>query len=245
MENRFKKILADHQVAPNKRLGQNFLINQSVIDRMVDLAKVSKKDQILEVGPGLGFLTESLINKGCGVVGIEIDYRLAKALADRIDSPKLKVINKDILKVDIDELFSTPFKVVSSLPYQISSPFVKKIVDLKNRPKTMILLLQLEVGRRLSALPGNSERGLLSVVGQTFYHIEVEKIVKPGSFFPQPKVDSAIVSFELREKISELDPDFLDEFIDFVGLGFRQKRKKLTNSLSSSNCYQKEKLKYL
>lgn len=242
MKDQLKKILTDYQLKPKDRLGQNFLVDQEVVDEMVNLANVSQKDKILEVGPGLGFLTELLVDKSAQVVGVEIDEKLSAILNSRIQATNLKIVNKDILKVEISDILASKFKVVSSLPYQISSPFIKKVIMLKNRPQVMVLLLQLEVGQRLSARPGSSERGLLSVIAQAFFQVEIKQVVGPGSFYPQPSIDSAIVHFKLRKKSIDLEFNQLDGFINFVGMGFRQKRKKLVNSLANQSGYSKEEI---
>jgi len=230
----YREIIERYRLRPKKKLGQNFLVDDQVIDRLISFINSSKSLPVLEVGPGLGFLTIKLVDKFNRVLAVELDKKLYSIVSQRVDSNNLELINKDILDLDIEKKFANQdYLVCSSLPYQISSPFIRKIVLFENRPIEMSLIVQLEVGERLAARPGSSSRGLLTVISQLFYEVELVGKVNPKSFYPQPKVDSVIVNFQLKSNRSEVDD--LNSFFDFIGQSFRHKRKKIINSLASTS----------
>jgi 16S rRNA (adenine1518-N6/adenine1519-N6)-dimethyltransferase len=227
-----EEIFNRYNLKPKKIFGQNFLIDEEVADELLKTDFDIENRQVLEVGPGLGVLTKRLAEEARKVIAVEIDDRLAQIIRRRLTSSNLEVINQDILQFDLSSL-KPGYLIISSLPYSISSPFVKKIILDSNKPKFMNLLLQKEVASRLAAPPGSSERGILSVVCQLFYDIKVVKTVKSKSFYPAPKVDSAVISFKLKDEIIQVDD--INKFMDLVACGFRHRRKKLINSLTGSN----------
>ncbi len=231
--NDYRKTIDRHNLNLKKKLGQNFLVDSKVVDQLTSSLSLGSLP-VLEVGPGLGFLTERLVDKFDKVVGVEIDQDLAEILRNRLDEDNLVIINQDILNFEIGKYFNNQeYIICSSLPYQISSPFIRKVCSLSNRPLEMSLLIQLEVGERLAADPGSSKRGLLSVICQLAFDVELLDRVSPNSFYPQPKVDSVIVNFKPRP--DQIRVDNYEDFINFVGQGFRHKRKKLINSLLRSS----------
>jgi 16S rRNA (adenine1518-N6/adenine1519-N6)-dimethyltransferase len=227
-----EEIFNRYNLKPKKIFGQNFLIDEEVADELLKTDFDIENRQVLEVGPGLGVLTKRLAEEARKVIAVEIDDRLAQIIRRRLTSSNLEVINQDILQFDLSSL-KPGYLIISSLPYSISSPFVKKIILDSNKPKFMNLLLQKEVASRLAAPPGSSERGILSVVCQLFYDIKVVKTVNSKSFYPAPKVDSAVISFKLKDEIIQVDD--INKFMDLVACGFRHRRKKLINSLTGSN----------
>jgi len=228
-----KKILAEKDIRPNKRLGQNFLISEKVKGIMIKAGKLTSDDFVLEVGPGIGILTEEIAQTAKQVFAVELDELFFNICLERLDHKNLKLINQDILKTDIPELgLGTDYKIIASLPYQISSPFLRKIIQLKSKPKLMVLLLQKEVAQRIVAEPGDSSRGYLSVLSQIFFKAEILKLVKPESFWPEPAVDSAIIAFQPKKDLPKIDD--WESFNKLVQVGFSQKRKQLINALTNN-----------
>jgi 16S rRNA (adenine1518-N6/adenine1519-N6)-dimethyltransferase len=227
-----KDILNSVGLQPNRLRGQNFLVDEKVVEMMIELANLSSNEVVVEVGPGLGVLTERLIENSDKVIGVEIEPTLSDYLSKNLNSD-LEIIESDILDLDLDKYNRKgEWKIVASLPYQITSPFIRKVIRLNRRPKKMVLLVQREVGERLVAKPGQSARGWLSVLVEFFYQAEIKKIVKPNSFYPQPKVDSAILV--LNSKGGDLDQIKGLGFEKVLKAGFAQKRKKLVNSLANN-----------
>jgi len=228
-----KKILSENDLRPNIKLGQNFLISEKIINTMVKASQLKISDHVLEIGPGLGVLTEKISQTAKQVFAVELDNKFYNICLKRFNFPSLVLINQDILKIDIAKLgLGANFKIIASLPYQISSPFLRKIYKLKSKPQLMVLLLQKEVAQRIIAKPGDSSRGYLSVLSQIFFKAEILKLVKPESFWPEPKVDSAIIVFQSKKDISKISNWEL--FNKLVQAGFSQKRKQLINALANN-----------
>ena len=236
------KTLKKYQIHPSKSLGQNFLIDRGVLDRLIEEAKLTNLDPVLEVGPGLGVLTKELAQRAKKVVAVELSGKLAKACQKECQNfTNIKIINQDILQLDLAKLsLGQNYKVVSSLPYQITSPFLRKLIDADQGPKLIVLLVQKELAERIAAQPGDSNRGFLSVLIQLFYQSEIARGVAGESFYPVPRVESAILKLiPVQENYPVKD---LSEFSKFLQAGFGHKRKKLTNSLSLNLSLNKEKI---
>lgn len=220
-----------------KRLGQNFLVDESVIDRIVQ--EVTPDDTVLEIGPGAGFVTENIVNKAKKVYAVEIDEDAIEALA-HIRTNKFTLIHNDILKTNLKDLEDTTFKVVANIPYYITSPILAHLLgeidDLNNdnrkRISEIILMVQWEVAQRLVANEKSPSKqyGLLSILTQ--FNAEVELIQKVGrrSFYPAPKVDSALVRITINKepKVKVNDYTFLKRVVKAC---FATRRKNLKNSL--------------
>lgn len=220
-----------------KRLGQNFLVDESVIDRIVD--EVSSEDTILEIGPGAGFVTENIVNKAKKVYAVEIDEDAIEALS-HIKTSKFNLIHNDILKVQLKDLEDTTFKIVANIPYYITSPILAHLLgeiddlnnDNRNRISEIILMVQWEVAQRLIADENSPSKqyGLLSILTQ--FNADVELIQKVGrkSFYPAPKVDSALVRIKINQKprVEASDYTFLKKVVKAC---FATRRKNLKNSL--------------
>lgn len=222
-----------------KMLGQNFLTDQSVVNRIVSRVDPSPDDFILEVGPGQGALTRELAESGATVVAVELDRRLAPLLAREFaGNPKVTIIEADILKLDLLEalagLTGKKWKVAANLPYNISSQVLIKFLETPTLFTDLYLMLQKEVGDRLAASPATKEYGILTLFCRLHFDVSREFIVKPGSFHPVPKVDSAVLRFKA---LSGPRVDVGDErlFRRLVKAAFGQRRKTLWNCLKAAD----------
>lgn len=220
-----------------KMLGQNFLTDRSVIERIVAAVDPAPADFILEVGPGQGALTRELAASGATVIAVELDRRLAPCLASEFAGyPKVKIIEADILKLDLQAalagLTGKKWKVAANLPYNISSQVLIKFLDTPALFSELFLMLQKEVGDRLAASPATKEYGILTLFCRLHFDVAREFIVKPGSFYPVPKVDSALLHFKA---LSAPRVDVGDErlFRRLVKAAFGQRRKTLWNCLKT------------
>jgi len=183
---------------PLKALGQNFLVDNNIIDKIIHSADINPQDSVLEIGPGRGALTEYLARKAGRLVLIEYDHALAAALKERYaDDPRVTVVDADILAVDLVAVLGDDggWKVVANLPYNISTAVLFRLLEVRERLARMILMLQKEVGDRLVAAPDCADYGVTTVLLGLWFNMRREFIVSPGCFHPRPKVDSAVLSF--------------------------------------------------
>ena len=232
-----------------KRLGQNFLINGEVIQDIIDYAKISKDDVVIEIGPGVGFVTEQLVKYAKKVIAIELDEEAIKEL-EKLNFDNLEIIHNDILKTDLSDLSKESVKIVANIPYYITSPIIAHLLgeidDLsnknRNKIKDIILMVQEEVARRIVATEKSSGKqyGLLTILAQFWAECKIIRVVGRKSFYPAPKVNSALVSLTVREKpLLELsDYSF---FRKTIKAAFSQRRKTLKNCLVNSG-FNKEKV---
>lgn len=213
-------------------LGQNFLVDQEVLEKIVESADLAEDDIVIEVGPGLGVLTEKLLEKAKKVVAIELDDKLAPLLKERLQTDKLELIHEDILKVNLTEITAdfSAYKVVANIPYYITSKILQLLLTMEKKPSTIILLVQKEVAERICARPG--EMSILSISIQAYGKPEIIEIVSKNSFFPAPAVDSAILKITTFDKPVIGDCSEKD-FFRIVKIGFAGRRKTLINNLSS------------
>jgi len=223
-----------YDIRPSRTKGQNFLINDKIYDEIVAAANINQNDTVLEVGPGLGFLTARLAKAAKQVIAVELDDKLADFLQIGLDSQAVKnvtVVNQDILKFNPTDL-PQGYKVVANLPYNITSIFLRTFLNQKNRPKSLVLMLQKEVAARLIAKPGDMNMLALSV--QFFGDVEIVREVKAGNFWPEPKIDSAVIRLIIQEKnrgsITRAEEK---AFFRLAKFGFSAKRKMLKNNLAS------------
>lgn len=232
-------ILRQYGIRPSKGLGQNFLISERVLERIVASAELGLGDVVLEVGPGLGLMTRRLAEACRGVVAVELDGRMVAILAERLaDLGNVHVVEADILSVDPAEtvaaelgLGAAPaYKVVANLPYYITSAALRHLLEGSQRPTLMTVMVQREVAGRLVAAPGGLS--VLAVSVQVYGQPEIVARVPAGAFYPAPKVDSAVVRVRVYDE--PLVPAGLRErFFRVVRAGFGQKRKQLANSLGA------------
>ncbi len=214
-------------VAPVKTLGQNFLHDQNLARWIVDRADLTAEDYVVEVGPGLGALTEFLLASGAQVLAIEKDGRLANFLRERFPTERLEVVHQDALEFDVRTLFARPrVKFVGNLPYNISSQILLRFAKYPSPISLWLLMLQKEMARRLSAEPGSAEYGALTLLMQLHYRVEYLRTIPPSVFLPRPDVESAFVKLEPRAT-NELPDCDATQFRELVRKGFSQRRKQL------------------
>jgi 16S rRNA (adenine1518-N6/adenine1519-N6)-dimethyltransferase len=229
-----KRLLRQSGLRARKSLGQHFLADTSVLQPIVEAAELCQADTVIEVGPGLGILTAELVKRAGNVVAVELDTRLASLLKRRLASlTNLRVINADILKVSLSELLegTSHYKVVANLPYYITSPVLRYFVEASPKPSLMVVMVQKEVGEAIVAGPG--EMSLLAVSLQAYSEPRIISHVPAQCFYPQPKVDSVILRFDLLPEPAVKVAD-MDGFFDLVRAGFSSPRKQLHNSLAHS-----------
>ena len=233
-----------------KRLGQNFLINPDVIEDILDYAQITKDDVVLEIGPGVGFVTEQLVKYAKKVIAVELDEEAIKEL-NKLDCDNLEIIHNDILKTDLSELSGgEKIKVVANIPYYITSPIIVHLLgeidDLANKNRgvidDIILMVQEEVARRIVATEKSTAKqyGLLTILSQFWADCSIIRLVGRKSFYPAPKVNSALVGMKVRkEPLLKLD-DY-KFFRRVIKSAFSQRRKTLKNCLLNGG-FDKEKI---
>ena len=232
-----KKLLQKYNIRPNKRMGQNFLIDKEVLEKIINTADLTKDDTVLEIGSGLGTLTKELAKRTKKVITIEKDKQMTEALKEIIkDYKNVEIVFDDILK--IKKLKIKNYKVVSNIPYYLTSPLIRMLLELKNPPKEILLLVQKEVAERICAeLP---KMNLLAVSVQFYSKPEIISYVSKSSFWPEPKVDSAIIKIADIKKPENIN---IKKFFKLVKAGFSHPRKQLANNLSQGLNINKEQIK--
>lgn len=237
---RTRTILEKHGFSFKKSLGQNFLIDTNVLHRIVDHANVSEITGVIEIGPGIGALTEQLAKRAKKVVAFEIDGRLLPILADTL-SPydNVRIIHEDILKADVMPIINEEMKglddimVVANLPYYVTTPIIMKLLTENIPLKGIVVMLQKEVADRISAKPGTKEYGSLSIAIQYYTTAETVMTVPRSVFVPQPNVDSAVIRL-LKRKEPAVKVENESFFFDVVRASFAQRRKTILNNLTSN-----------
>jgi 16S rRNA (adenine1518-N6/adenine1519-N6)-dimethyltransferase len=227
-----KDLLQHYGLNANKGLGQNFLVTDSVFDKILGAADLKPDDVVIEVGPGTGFLTERLVEKVKKVIAVEFDAGMVRLLRERFFNVKnLEIVHSDILKFWIrgSGVLPKKYKVVANIPYYITSPLIKLFLQSDCRPSQMVILVQNEVAEKVCGL---SDNGVLTLETQLFGKPTIVDTVPPGSFWPPPKVESAILQIKVypKPKVPEKD---VQDFIRLLKFGFNQRRKKLANSLEA------------
>ncbi len=236
-----KSLLKSKNLWAKKGLGQNFLVDEKALESIVSSADLQKTDHVIEVGPGTGYLTEKLLQKAGHVTSVELDKQMCEILKERFgEDEKFTLVNEDILDSDVISearrrgSASAPsgvhtYKVVANIPYYITSPLLKKFLQSKTPPTLMVFLVQKEVAQKVTGKTGKS---LITIETQLFGKPEIVDIVPASSFYPAPKVDSAILKIEVYPK-PLVPADKLKDFLRVVKFGFSQKRKKLSNTLAA------------
>ncbi|MDF2500338.1 MAG: rsmA [Anaerosporomusa subterranea] len=219
----------------SKRLGQNFLISEQVVDQIVASACLSPEDTVLEIGPGIGTLTQGLAETGASVVAVELDARLVEVLATTLEGyDNIRVVHGDILKTDISrEINAEKYKVVANLPYYITTPIIMTLLERRLPIEVLVTMVQKEVAQRMTASPGGKDYGALSVAVQYYTEPELLFDVPPTAFIPAPAVDSSVIRCTVRTKPPV---DVADErrFFRVVKGAFSQRRKTLSNALKTT-----------
>ena len=224
-----KTLLAELDFQPSKILGQNFLIDGNIRDMIVSAACIEPEDHVLEVGPGLGVMTHELLDCAAKLTAIEKDDRLFAYLNKTfIDKERLSLLHGDAVKFDYETIEFDRF--VSNLPYSVGNRIVMDVVQLPKRPKSLTIMVQLDVAQRMIAGPGNKQYGILSIIPQVFYEVKKVKTVSHGCFMPPPSIKSAVVHYTRRETPLVVTEDWLG-FMAFVKKVFGQRRKQMKSTL--------------
>jgi len=220
-------------VRPSKGLGQHFLFERGIVDRMVRQAGITDTDHVLEIGPGLGILTGALLRRAGSVTAIELDRRLAEHLrASFGGDPRFRLIEGNALQISTHELFPErhPFSVVANLPYAVGSAVVRHLLEQSHRPRRLAIMLQEEVAARMVAKP--PAMSILTVAVQFYADARIAFAVPPSVFIPPPTVESAVAILDVRPDLLLPEPEHA-RFFRIVNAGFRQKRKQVANSLAA------------
>ncbi len=229
------------RIRPRKRLGQHFLTDPRILESIAAAAEVTPADSILEIGPGLGHLTRVLAAHAGRVVAVELDAELAARLTDELaDTPNVTILRGDILtrepmdwmkegKTRVGRGAALPFKVVANLPYYITSAILRHLLEAPQKPSTIVVMVQREVAQRMLAQP--PAMNLLAVSVQFFAQVHLVRTIAAGAFYPRPKVESAVVRLDVRDK-PLLDVQHTGQFFKLVHAGFGERRKQLRNSLA-------------
>ena len=262
------RILQAFHLKADKNLGQNFLVEESVVNRIAKAAELTPEDTVLEIGPGIDTLTQALAMTGASVVSVELDKRLIPVLQETVGAYKnVRIVQGDILKVNIPEIIaevkadrktadaagevaeaeseikqSDTFKVCANLPYYITTPIIMYLLEQKLPLERLVVMVQKEVAERMTAEPGGREYGAISVAMQYYTEPKIAFIVKAGSFLPAPKVDSAVLVCK-RRSTSPVDVPDEKTFFKVVAAAFSVRRKMLNNSLKNMGGLNGEQVK--
>ncbi len=249
LEEETKFLMKKYRISANKNLGQNFLINEQVIENIMKTAEISKDDVVIEIGPGLGTLTHELVEKAKKVIAIELDEKMIQILTERFSLyNNFVLLKQDILKVDIQELIKNQdlegntIKIVANLPYYITTPIIMKLLEDKVPVKSITVMVQKEVADRLTAIPGQKNTGAITYC--VYYYCEPKQtmLVPNNSFIPEPQVDSEVIKLNIRN----IPPvNLKDEklFFKIIKASFMQRRKTLINGLTNAKIATKDQIK--
>lgn len=238
-----RSIMNKFNIVANKRYGQNFLIDDNILQGIVSAADITEEDLVIEIGPGLGNLTEYILNTAKYGLLVEIDPKMIAVLEDRFkDRTNYTLLNEDILKVDIDTLVEKiksekgidfkGVKVVANLPYYITTPIIFQLLEDSNCIESITVMVQKEVAERMTADSHSKEYGILTIMVDYFSNANIDIIVPNSSFIPEPGVTSAVITLKKNRKYEVKNEKV---FFELVHKAFAQRRKKMTNSLSSNN----------
>ncbi len=216
-------------VRPKKHLGQHFLTDQSIASRIVEALEVNSGETVLEIGPGKGTLTRYLLEKEIRLLPVEIDRESVVYLKKNWPILEDLVLEADFLKMNIDEHVKGPFHVIGNFPYNISSQILFRVLEYRQRVPSVVCMIQKEVASRIASPPGSKEYGILSVLLQSYYDITYLFSVKPGSFFPPPKVTSGVIRLTRNKTVALPCDEKL--FVKVVKTTFNQRRKMIRNSI--------------
>lgn len=252
--NETKFLMKKYGITANKKLGQNFLIDENVLDTIVNSSEINSDDLIIEIGPGLGTLTAKLLEKAGKVICVELDDRMISVLKDRFFMyQNLEIINEDILKIDLNKIIKEnkennnfkKVKIVANLPYYITTPIIMKLLEEKLDIESITVMIQKEVADRLTAIPGEKNSGAITYTVYYFSQAEEILTVPNTSFIPEPEVASEVIKLTIRkEPIIKIKDE--KKFFKIIKCAFMQRRKTLVNALSNSNLFEsKEQIENL
>jgi len=233
-----KQIIEENLFTFKKNFGQNFLIDSNILDNISECADITKEDCVLEIGPGIGSLTQVLAENAREVVAVEIDRTLIPILKQTLTGyDNVEILNQDILKTDIDAIIAEknngkPIKVVANLPYYITTPIIMDLLEKERHIDSITVMVQKEVAERMQAGPKEKEYGALSIAVQYYCDVNLDMIVQPSCFMPRPKVASAVITLKVlpQRKVITKDENL---FFHLVKCAFGQRRKTLLNSLNN------------
>ena len=241
-------LVKKHGFKFTKSLGQNFLIDDNIVDKIVAGAGIGPGDKIIEVGPGIGTLTREMASRAQNLMAVEIDKNLIPILEDTLeDYDNVKIVNEDIIKADIrglidENLGGGPVKLVANLPYYITTPIIMRFLEENINVTDIVVMVQKEVAERMNAQPGGKDFGALSVAVQYYCDTEIIAKVPRHLFVPQPNVDSIVIALRIRpERKYKVDDE--DLYFKVVKAAFGQRRKTLLNSISSMGNLAKDQVK--
>lgn len=254
MENSYQEtmfLLKKYHITANKNLGQNFLIEDAVINETIESASITKEDLMIEIGPGLGTLTKKLLEKAKKVIAIELDNRMIDILKERFSLyDNFEVILEDVLKVNLKELIKkekeenkiNQVKIVANLPYYITTPIIMKLLEDQLEIESITVMVQKEVAKRLTAVPGEKLAGAITYA--VSYYCETQEIIEvpKESFIPMPEVESEVIKLILRKE-PPIEVENEEIFFKLIKASFMQRRKTLLNGLSNAGIIEKEKLR--
>ena len=245
LETKTKYLMKKYGITANKNLGQNFLINENVVNSIVESSEITKEDLVIEIGPGLGTLTEELLENAGKVVAIELDERMIKILNDRFFMyNNFEIINEDVLKVNLEKLIQEQkqkynlknAKIVANLPYYITTPIIMKLLEEELDIESITVMIQKEVAQRLIAKPGNKLSGAITYCVYYYADSESVMIVENNSFIPEPEVQSQVIKLKIR-KNPIISLNNKDLFFKLIKISFMQRRKTLINALVNGGIF--------
>ena len=247
-----QQLMKEHHISARKKYGQNFLIDANILRQIVEAAEINKEDLVLEIGPGLGALTEQLLKAAGKVIAVEVDQVLIPILQENLkDFSNLILLNDDILKVDLDELLQKEgdgrkAKVVANLPYYITTPIVAELLEKQSSLESITVMVQKEVAQRMQEGPGSKAYGALSLLVQYYAKAELMMTVSSSCFIPKPDVDSAVIRLKIYEpKDRPVQTMHEKEMFELIRASFNQRRKTLLNAVGNAAnlSYSKEQVR--
>ncbi len=237
-------LLKENNFTFKKQFGQNFISDTNLLKAIVREGEIEPQDEVLEIGPGAGSLTEQLLNSSKKVVSYEIDKDLIPVLTQKFeDIPNFTLVNQDIMKESIENIeahFEGEYVLVANLPYYITSPIIFKFLQQATRLKSLYIMVQKEVGERICASPGTKDYGVFSVIVDSYSYPKITRIVPRNMFFPVPNVDSCMVKLTIDK--SKYDIKSREKLESFIKASFVMRRKKLSNNLESILTISKQKI---
>ena len=228
-------LIKEHEFSFKKRFGQNFLIDENVLNKIISGAEINKDDTVLEIGPGIGTLTQALCEAAGEVIAVEIDRDLIPILEKTLDSFKnVRIINEDILKLDLNEISQKPLKVVANLPYYITTPIIMGLFESGAPIESITVMVQKEVADRMKALPGGKDYGALSLAVQYYAEAKIIANVPHNCFIPRPNVGSAVIRLKAHKNppVEVGDKEYM---FSLIKAAFLQRRKTLSNALKNES----------
>jgi len=222
-----KNLLKTYGLSPSKSLGQNFLIDNNIIKKILDVSNPLKNDSILEIGSGMGNLTSELSKKAKQIIAVEKDEKMCIILKN-LNLKNVKIINKDILKVNLDKEIPQNYKVIANIPYYLTSKLIRKLLESGNKPSNITLMIQKEVAERICHIKEKSN--LLSLSVWFYAKPEIQFLVSKNSFYPKPKIDSTVIKITPYKK--KRSKKFNEDFFKIIKAGFSHPRKQLINNFS-------------